>query len=56
MRFKVHSENRCPMCGRTDAAQRIRRGRLIRLFRPDSALMKRRICLTRFLIRNPLND
>jgi hypothetical protein len=51
MRFKVHPENRCPVCGRTHASQRVRRSRLIRWVRLDSALMKCRLCLTRYLVR-----
>lgn len=51
MRLRVHSENRCPVCGRVNASQRVRRGRFMRWFRPDSALMKCRLCLTRYLVR-----
>lgn len=51
MRFKVHPENRCPTCGRTEASQRERRGRLLRWFLPKAALMKCRLCLTRYLVR-----
>jgi hypothetical protein len=51
MRLKIHSEDRCPVCGRTDASQRIRRGRFMRWFRPHGMLMKCRLCLTRYLVR-----
>ena len=53
MRLKVHSENRCPVCGRTDASQRVRRGLFVRALRPNSVLMKCRLCLTRYLVRRP---
>jgi hypothetical protein len=53
MRLKVYPENRCPVCGRTEASQRIRRGRFVRWFRPDAQLMKCRLCLTRYLVRTP---
>ncbi len=51
MRLKIHFEDRCPVCGRADASQRVRRGRFIRWLRTDSALMKCRLCLTRYLVR-----
>jgi hypothetical protein len=51
MRLKVQSEDRCPRCGRLEAAQRIRRGPFMRWVRPNSALMKCRLCLTRYLVR-----
>ena len=51
MRLKIHSENRCPVCGRVDVAHRVRRGWLMRRLRPESTLMKCRLCLTRYLVR-----
>jgi hypothetical protein len=51
MRLKVYSENRCPVCGRTESAHRISRGRIVRWLIPNSALMKCRLCLTRYLVR-----
>lgn len=56
MHLKVNSENRCPVCGRIDAAQRMRRGLFVRALRPNSALMKCRLCLTRYLVRRPLES
>jgi len=51
MRLKVHSENRCPSCGRSNASHRISRGWFVRWFRPGSAMMRCRLCLTRYLVR-----
>jgi hypothetical protein len=53
MRLKIHPENRCPVCGRIDSSDRVRRGLFIRWLRPNSALMKCRLCLTRYLVRRP---
>ncbi len=52
MRLKVQSEDRCPRCGRIEASQRVSRGRLLRWLHPNSALMKCRLCLTYYLVRN----
>jgi hypothetical protein len=53
MQFKVHSKNQCPWCGRTDISQRVRRGRFVRWIWPDACLMQCRLCLTRYLVRQP---
>ena len=53
MRLKVYSENRCPGCGRENTSHRTRRSRFIRWLKPSAQLMKCRLCLTRYLVRNP---
>lgn len=51
MPVKMQCEDRCPVCGRDNTAQRMRRSRFMRWFRPDAKLMKCRLCLTRYLVR-----
>lgn len=53
MRFKVYTDEKCPVCGRIETSERIKRNRLIRLFFPQAKLMKCRLCLTCFLVTNP---
>ena len=53
MTLKQQKENRCPSCGRVDTAHRVRRSWFLRWFRPNSALMKCRLCLTYFFVSKP---
>lgn len=51
MPLKIQREDRCPVCGRENVAERIKRGRFVRWIRPNAKLMKCRLCLTRYLVR-----
>lgn len=53
MQFKVYTDDKCPVCGRPESAERIKRNRLIRLVFPKAKRMKCRLCLTTFMVDSP---
>jgi DNA-directed RNA polymerase subunit RPC12/RpoP len=56
MRWKVYQDDRCPHCGRDESSERVRRNRFIKLFFSDAKLMRCRLCLSRFLVRNASSE
>lgn len=50
LRYKVHSKDRCPVCGRMNTSRRTQRNRLIRFFFPNTKRVKRLLCHSQYLV------